>query len=249
MAGAFLTYSEVPARGADTLIKQSFSSVEGDSKMHLIAYSSAAAVARGHLPTVKSDMQLRALLRTRKGEEDPEPPHLRLRDDPPPPPPSMAPAVDGMPLLHAPTSIHPFGHLAPWHFSPNSLAAPYSRPSTPPGLDYRSPSGSASASASDSHRGRPLSLSTNALRPDDRPHSTWSDVPPHLRPVSASDLYPSLNRHLSHPGSLSSSTSTLAGLQQPSYSGGWPQTTIGSLMSSATSRLDWGLGEQFGRMA
>ncbi|GJN90571.1 hypothetical protein Rhopal_003583-T1 [Rhodotorula paludigena] len=44
VSGAFLTYTEVPAKEDDTLIKQSFSSVDASgTKMHLIAYTSKAA--------------------------------------------------------------------------------------------------------------------------------------------------------------------------------------------------------------
>ncbi|SGY20487.1 BQ5605_C016g08073 [Microbotryum silenes-dioicae] len=63
VSGAFLTYLEVPSRGDETLIKQSFSSIDPqtNSKMHLIAYNSKAARRSGTLRSPLHDPMLQAI--------------------------------------------------------------------------------------------------------------------------------------------------------------------------------------------
>ncbi|GAA5875944.1 hypothetical protein JCM3774_005825 [Rhodotorula dairenensis] len=72
VSGAFLTYTEVPNRGEDGLIKQSFSATDANgSKMHLIAYTSKAAFAGGSLPLASRDPLVQHMLsqRTRGGQD------------------------------------------------------------------------------------------------------------------------------------------------------------------------------------
>ncbi|KAG0658995.1 hypothetical protein C6P46_005380 [Rhodotorula mucilaginosa] len=72
VSGAFLTYTEVPNRGEDSLIKQSFSAADANgSKMHLIAYTSKAAFAEGSLPFASRDPLVQHMLaqRTRTGHD------------------------------------------------------------------------------------------------------------------------------------------------------------------------------------
>ncbi|SCZ88069.1 BZ3500_MvSof-1268-A1-R1_Chr2-1g04168 [Microbotryum saponariae] len=63
VSGAFLTYLEVPSRGDETIIKQSFSSIDPqtNSKMHLIAYNSKAAQRSGTLRSPLHDPMLQAI--------------------------------------------------------------------------------------------------------------------------------------------------------------------------------------------
>ncbi|GAA5925437.1 Gti1/Pac2 family protein [Sporobolomyces koalae] len=66
VSGAFLTYSEVPPKGSDTLIKQSFSSIDPNgTKMHLIAYTNKTAVSDGVLPTAARDPLIQGMLARR----------------------------------------------------------------------------------------------------------------------------------------------------------------------------------------
>lgn len=72
VSGAFLTYTEVPNRGEESLIKQSFSAADANgSKMHLIAYTSKAAFAEGSLPLASRDPLVQHMLaqRTRAGHD------------------------------------------------------------------------------------------------------------------------------------------------------------------------------------
>lgn len=65
VSGAFLTYTEIPANGEHTLIKQSFSSIDSQrTKMHLIAYTSRAQFAS--LPAAADDPLLQNLVRQRQ---------------------------------------------------------------------------------------------------------------------------------------------------------------------------------------
>lgn len=81
VSGAFLTYTEVPPRGDDTLVKQSFSSVDGaGTKMHLIAYTSKSSAVTSALPCASQDPLIKHMLAQRSSAgRDP-------RDRPFPPP-------------------------------------------------------------------------------------------------------------------------------------------------------------------
>ncbi|GAA5948165.1 hypothetical protein JCM3765_007138 [Sporobolomyces pararoseus] len=66
VSGAFLTYTEVPSKGHETLIKQSFSSVDpSGTKMHLIAYSNKTALSDGSLPSAAHDPLIQGMLARR----------------------------------------------------------------------------------------------------------------------------------------------------------------------------------------
>ncbi|GAA5999198.1 hypothetical protein JCM5350_001672, partial [Sporobolomyces pararoseus] len=66
VSGAFLTYTEVPSKGPETLIKQSFSSVDPTgTKMHLIAYSNKTALSDGSLPSAAHDPLIQGMLARR----------------------------------------------------------------------------------------------------------------------------------------------------------------------------------------
>ncbi|GAA6064175.1 hypothetical protein JCM10212_003056 [Sporobolomyces blumeae] len=66
VSGAFLTYTEIPARGQETLIKQSFSSVDPNgTKMHLIAYTNKMTLSDGTLPTAARDPLIQGMLARR----------------------------------------------------------------------------------------------------------------------------------------------------------------------------------------
>lgn len=66
VSGAFLTYSEIPSKGAETLVKQSFSSIDtSGTKMHLIAYTNKSALADGTLPTAARDPLVQGMLARR----------------------------------------------------------------------------------------------------------------------------------------------------------------------------------------
>ncbi|KAK4054443.1 Gluconate transport-inducing protein [Microbotryomycetes sp. JL201] len=67
VSGPFLTYTEVPPRGEDSLVKQSFSSIDSQgTKMHLIAYTTRATSILSHLPIAASDDRLKELMTRRK---------------------------------------------------------------------------------------------------------------------------------------------------------------------------------------
>ncbi|GAA5984235.1 hypothetical protein JCM10908_006103 [Rhodotorula pacifica] len=85
VSGAFLTYTEVPNRGDDGLIKQSFSAADANgSKMHLIAYTSKAAFAGGSLPLASRDPLVQHMLaqRTRSGQDPRAPPDVAMYPEP-----------------------------------------------------------------------------------------------------------------------------------------------------------------------
>ncbi|GAA5889322.1 hypothetical protein JCM16303_000177, partial [Sporobolomyces ruberrimus] len=66
VSGAFLTYTEVPSKGVETLVKQSFSSVDpSGTKMHLIAYNNKMAHSDGTLPTAAHDPLIQGMLARR----------------------------------------------------------------------------------------------------------------------------------------------------------------------------------------
>ncbi|ORY89456.1 Gti1/Pac2 family-domain-containing protein [Leucosporidium creatinivorum] len=164
VSGAFLTYTEVPARGDDTLIKQSFSSVDArGTKMHLIAYTTKTAHAAGHLPSASRDPLLQSLLQVR--QRDPrEPPRLNSIRPPSPSSSSSRPSTGQSPTF---SSFPSQPALPPPPLLPSAL---YRHPSTP-----HLPS-----ATMDQRRAHSVSYES-ALRP--RPSSA---VEGHHRPLSSS---------------------------------------------------------------
>ncbi|GAA6001317.1 hypothetical protein JCM10207_006605 [Rhodosporidiobolus poonsookiae] len=179
VSGAFLTYTEVPSRGEESLIKQSFSSVDASgTKMHLIAYTSKSAFNSGTLPSATQDPLIQRMLVQRSGGRDPrEQPSLAS-------PPSTASASTSQPppRLGAGPPPPPPASVAPAHF---------------PHLDFRRPHSTSFAcdtlkrprSSSAAENERPL---TSASEP--RPSSSY-DSHPYRTTTPASLSFPSLGHH------------------------------------------------------
>ncbi|BGO91609.1 hypothetical protein NBRC10512_008056 [Rhodotorula toruloides] len=172
VSGAFLTYTEIPARGEETLVKQSFSSVDANgTKMHLIAYTSKSACANGLLPLAARDplIQHMLALRTNSGRDPREKPAV------PPPLPVAAPSapqtpiVDGFPSHMPPFAPHPAVAQGYLHRSQSSLVdiGSATRPVGGAVTEKTRPSTSTSeprpSSSYDSWAGRPPSPSSRSL--------------------------------------------------------------------------------------
>ncbi|BGP24872.1 Gluconate transport-inducing protein [Rhodotorula toruloides] len=196
VSGAFLTYTEIPARGEETLVKQSFSSVDANgTKMHLIAYTSKSACANGLLPLAARDplIQHMLALRTNSGRDPREKPA-----DPPPlsvvaPSAPQTSIVDGLPSHMPPFALHPAiaqGHL---HRSQSGLVDLLSatRPAGGAATEKARPSTSTSeprpSSSYDPWAGRPPSPSSRSLN---QPNSTHRRHPsPLLQPAPFEPLH------------------------------------------------------------
>ncbi|BGO99859.1 cAMP-independent regulatory protein pac2 [Rhodotorula toruloides] len=172
VSGAFLTYTEIPARGEETLVKQSFSSVDANgTKMHLIAYTSKSACANGLLPLAARDplIQHMLALRTNSGRDPREKPAV------PPPLPVAAPSapqtpvVDGFPSHMPPFAPHPAAAQGYLHRSQSSLVdiGSATRPAGGAATEKTRPSTSTSeprrSSSYDPWAGRPPSPSSRSL--------------------------------------------------------------------------------------
>ncbi|BGP40171.1 Gluconate transport-inducing protein [Rhodotorula kratochvilovae] len=178
VSGAFLTYTEVPAR-EDTLVKQSFSSVDASgTKMHLIAYTSKATAVTSSLPSAARDPLIQHMLAQRtSGGRDPRdrPAAAAIAAQPPSRPPDPLPRLAPSPTLAAvPPPKHPRrGHL---HRSQSTL---------PDIEDAHRPQTSSSGEQS-----RPQ---TSASEP--RPGSSYGAHHQHHPSSSISLSFPSLAHH------------------------------------------------------
>ncbi|GAA5904140.1 hypothetical protein JCM5296_000342 [Sporobolomyces johnsonii] len=133
VSGAFLTYSEVPSRGEETLIKQSFSSVDpSGTKMHLIAYTNKSAFTTGNLPSASRDPLIQGMLARRSNSgRDPRQQPAIPKEAPTstsPPMPAAPPAPTASPFDPFPRQLPPIdafpaglpahGRDSPPRFSP-----------------------------------------------------------------------------------------------------------------------------------
>ncbi|GAA5996517.1 uncharacterized protein JCM10292_003022 [Rhodotorula paludigena] len=201
VSGAFLTYTEVPAKEDDTLIKQSFSSVDASgTKMHLIAYTSKAAQKGGSLPRAARDPLVQHMLAQRNpGGRDP-------RSQPGPPVGAgQSHARPPDPSSHATPAVLQSAPLDPPRRSPL-----YRSRSTVPDYESRPHS---SSSAPDMPR--PLTSASepqpssayNPIR--DRPATTTSRSYPSL-PQTCPPVPPTLGAPTpQHPSPLSHSSPTM----------------------------------------
>ncbi|GAA5820150.1 hypothetical protein JCM11251_005504 [Rhodosporidiobolus azoricus] len=258
VSGAFLTYTEVPSRGEESLIKQSFSSVDANgTKMHLIAYASKSSYTNGALPAAARDPLIQRMLSRRSnGGRDPrEHPIAGTSSSsgmlaPPAPPAPPPPEAPRYPLPHPPPLTA--GHASQ---SPPFLPPPGPRPHA----DFRRSHSSSvdisrayrprSASADD--RARPL---TSASEP--RPSSSYdslsygsSSTPslsyryrqagPDFRPPSAACrpiILPPIPGP-SHPFPFAYDSSSTASSRYPSFMGSPAPSTASafSIVSTAAS--------------
>lgn len=101
VSGAFLTYSEIPARGDDTLLKHSFSSTDGGTKMHLICYSSKRFYTSG-VPSVSKDPLLQRVTAPRSQRGAPNPAAFQ-----PPPSSIFTPPFAGTSVIYNPAATPP----------------------------------------------------------------------------------------------------------------------------------------------
>ena len=189
VSGAFLTYSEVPSKGADTLVKQSFSSIDtSGTKMHLIAYTNKSALADGTLPTAARDPLVQGMLarRSTAGQDPRQQPSPLVSTSN-----GATPANSGkrrqyrgshpalppiFPIAPNPSDSHP----SPSHFSSALPHPPSTATTTLPPPRFLDPH----------YRSQSTSLDSGALRPrsasslyDDRPRTSSSEP----RPNSAYD--------------------------------------------------------------
>ncbi|GAA5958351.1 hypothetical protein JCM21900_000884 [Sporobolomyces salmonicolor] len=214
VSGAFLTYSEIPSRGEETLIKQSFSSVDpSGTKMHLIAYTNKSTFTTGNLPSASRDPLIQGMLarRSNAGRDPRQQPAMHT-----------ASTRSGSPSSSGSSSgkrrqyrgSHPA--LPPiFPVVPNPTGPHSPRPSLPslPIVEI-DPQRAHSASLDDSgHRHRPRSSSgveqrPSTSRPSPRPSSSY-DTSPYGASSSSSHSIPSLPQHTAT-ATASPSTSTFA---------------------------------------
>ncbi|GAA5946379.1 hypothetical protein JCM3775_004772 [Rhodotorula graminis] len=194
VSGAFLTYTEVPPRGDDTLVKQSFSSVDSSgTKMHLIAYTSKSTAVTSVLPCAAQDPLIQHMLaqRTSAGRDPrdrPFPPSA-IAAPPPSRPPDPSHALPTPPYGSAPPTADPNRmHL---QRSSMSFQSPGTRPQTASSSDESRPQTSASeprqGAAKDPHmRHAPgLSLSYPSLL-----HPAVTSVAPTTSPLPLTPTFP-----------------------------------------------------------
>ncbi|KAM0753134.1 hypothetical protein T439DRAFT_346797 [Meredithblackwellia eburnea MCA 4105] len=145
VSGAFLTYTEIPSRGDETLIKQSFAATgTNNARMHLIAYTSKAAFATGALPTASRDPLVQRMIGQMTSNRDPRDPAPRPPPGPiastsqrTPPPPLYSYLTHPSPTQKLPTKLSPTEPNHPSHlsqrFASSSSSAPPARNHSPPG--------------------------------------------------------------------------------------------------------------------
>ncbi|GAA5984854.1 hypothetical protein JCM11641_005442 [Rhodosporidiobolus odoratus] len=181
VTGAFLTYTEVPSRGDESLIKQSFSSVDSTgTKMHLIAYTSKSSFINGTLPTASRDPLIQRMLAQRSsGGRDPRESRGAPSLSRPPQPPMHAPATAHDPVWQQ----HMYTH--PSHPPTAGFPRPPPAPTLPPFSSHASFDFHRSNSVSlERRRGRPRSSSA---ADQDRPQTSASEP----RPSSSYDSHTS----------------------------------------------------------
>ncbi|GAA5893461.1 Gti1/Pac2 family protein [Sporobolomyces salmoneus] len=172
VSGAFLTYTEMPSKGPETLIKQSFSSVDpSGTKMHLIAYTNKMALSDGSLPSAAHDPLIQGMLARRSNAG---------RD----------PRQQPGPLLSPPISNSPISSSASSSYGSNpGKRRQYrgSHPALPPIYPVLSPPAASSSDSLTLPTPPPTTLPPMLLDPRQRPQSTSHDGD--SRPRSASSAY------------------------------------------------------------
>ncbi|GAA6042111.1 hypothetical protein JCM8097_003113 [Rhodosporidiobolus ruineniae] len=228
VSGAFLTYSEVPSRGEDSLIKQSFSSVDSHgTKMHLIAYTAKSSAINSSLPAAARDPLIQRMLaqRSTTGRDPREQPAASTSKLPPPP------SSDPAPPFPYPAT-HPPAGAAPHQYPPR-----HPPPLAPPRFDFRR-SHSSSVDVHSASRPRSCSAAdeqrpyTSASEP--RPSSSYEPNPQH----SQSLAFPSLTSHRTSPHAPTSLSAASSPVLLPPLAGSpgpWPFAF--DAVSASSSRL------------
>ncbi|GAA6051743.1 hypothetical protein JCM3770_002710 [Rhodotorula araucariae] len=250
VSGAFLTYTEVPARGVDTLVKQSFSSVDANgTKMHLIAYTSKSTAVTSRLPNAARDPLIQHMLtqRTSAGRD----PRNRLAAGaiataPPirPPDPASQPSLPAIPPPRHPRRS-PLHHSHPSRLEYDSV----SRPQTASSSEDSRPQ----TSVSEPQPQTSLAGQTSSGVPFPTPaHHSVASAPPSVGAYPAAHSFPPSDKnssqwlhahgaeHYHHPPPqprFSSHYATPSSSHHSSFSPapGWPSSTAPSTATATAT--------------